>query len=195
MIHHIHPYMKPYIYSIYIPYIFHIYSIYIPYIYIFHIYIYSIYIYMYVYIPYIYIYSIYIYIPYIFHISSIYIPHIFHIYSIYIPYIFHIYSIYIPYIFHILTIFTHLLIHIFTTMIGLTKLSINPGHDFSTACFFTQLARLGDKLHRTERRPNGVATPRKFRGFSWEIHGKIMEKLENHGNILFVMGFYWENPL
>ena len=83
-------------------------------------------------------------------------------------------AIYIPYIFHILTIFTHLLIHIFTTMIGLTKLSINPGHDFSTACFFTQLARLGDKLHRTERRPNGVATPRKFRGFAWEIHGKII---------------------
>ena len=113
--------------------------------------------------------------------------------AIYIPYIFHIY---IPYIFHILTIFTHLLTHIFTTMIGLTKLSINPGHDFSTACFFTQLARLGDKLHRTERRPNGVATPRKFRGVAWEIHGKIMgNSWENHRNILFVMGFYWENPL
>jgi len=93
-------------------------------------------------------------------------------------------AIYIPYIFHIITIFTHLLIHIFTTMIGLTKLSINPGHDFSTACFFTQLARLGDKLHRTERRPNGVATPWKFRGFAWEIHGKIMGKWEIHGKII-----------
>ena len=114
-------------------------------------------------------------------------------------------SIYI-YIFHIITIFTHLLIHIFTTMIGLTKLSINPGHDFSTACFFTQLARLGDKLHRTERRPNGVATPWKFRGFAWEIHGKIMGKWEIHGKIIGTSYLWWgftekirsrprENPL